>query len=506
MRTRIVDLKSTHPISAYLHSCMENSRALRNTVNFWIRNTMTGLKKTENERTELEKEVLATVFSSLHAANEKKLEKFCHVVRKSLIQTDKTMKRHALIFKALSRPFGLPDKEHCFLDYYQLDAISKQSHNEAYYNLPAQSNQKAIRKTAESWKGYFKALERWKKEPAAFLGRPRIPGYLRARETTAAFSNQICHLKNANGKTWLSFPGSDELVCVGNEKDFSGKFVKVEVSPHYGRCRILITMEDETADEDAVPDKPQRVLGIDPGVTNLLTCVGNFGDTPFIIAGGPVKARNQWFNKHKAQLCSLMQKGKDSKHSRKSSHALDTLSYKRETFFRDYFYKLSHYICRYCMSHKVDVIVFGHNEYQKQEIEMGKQNNQNFVSIPMERLLSILKTTAAKYGIPVVVREESYTSKASLLDMDVIPTYGKEKISEDQFSGKRLKRGVYCTGKGIMLNADVNAAGNILRKEYPDAFENTDLKYLSGNVRRIEFHDLYPECRGKEKAASKKAA
>ena len=64
----------------------------------------------------------------------------------------------------------------------------------------------------------------------------------------------------------------------------------------------------------------------------------------------------------------------------------------------------------------------------------------------------------------MIVREESYTSKASALDFDEIPNYGK-KEAHYSFSGKRIKRGLYRTSNGSLLNADVNGALNIARKE-----------------------------------------
>lgn len=137
------------------------------------------------------------------------------------------------------------------------------------------------------------------------------------------------------------------------------------------------------------------------------------------------------------------------------------------------------------------MIVIGHNKDQKQEINLGKQNNQSFVSIPFVRFEQILTNTAAKCGIPVVVQEESYTSKASVLDGDVIPTYG---IDDDHvhFSGKRVKRGLYRSADGTFLNADVNGAANVIRKKYPDAFDGQDLKYLWETTDVVKFTDLYP--------------
>ena len=127
---------------------------------------------------------------------------------------------------------------------------------------------------------------------------------------------------------------------------------------------------------------------------------------------------------------------------------------------------------------------------------MGKQNNQNFVSIPYTKFIRILKVVAAKFQIPVVVREESYTSRASLLDGDAIPTYGEKGAQEVQFSGKRVKRGLYQAKDGTLLNADVNGACNILRKEYPHAFDSiTDFSYLWQTTRSVGYKDLYPNAK-----------
>ena len=139
----------------------------------------------------------------------------------------------------------------------------------------------------------------------------------------------------------------------------------------------------------------------------------------------------------------------------------------------------------------MEVIVAGHNEDQKQNICIGRQNNQNFVSIPFCRFLDILRYTAAKAGIPVVLREESYTSKASLLDLDVIPTYKKGDTTNYTFSGKRVRRGLYKTDRGLFINADINGAGNILRKEYPYAYDGQNMKYLCETTEVVSYTDIY---------------
>lgn len=225
---------------------------------------------------------------------------------------------------------------------------------------------------------------------------------------------------------------------------------------------------------------------------NYLGVSNNFGAVPFVIKGGAVKSVNQRFNKRRSALLSALTKGSDSQHSVKYSEQLNTLSKKRDSFMRDYFYKCAWYVCRYAQAAGVEVIVMGHNEGQKQEITLGDKNNQHFVAIPYLKFITILKTVAAKCCIAVVIREESYTSRASLLDMDDIPTYKQGDDVKYQFSGKRIHRGLYRSGNGTVMNADINGASNILRKEYSHAFDNVkDFAYLYETTLAIGYKDLY---------------
>jgi putative transposase len=96
--------------------------------------------------------------------------------------------------------------------------------------------------------------------------------------------------------------------------------------------------------------------------------------------------------------------------------------------------------------------------------------------------------------IAFIDREESYTSKASLLDFDDIPTYSKNNKEKYTFSGRRIHRGLYKSKDGTLINADVNGAGNTIRKEYPDAFKGVDMTYLYKTTKVVKYTDLYSSC------------
>ena len=142
------------------------------------------------------------------------------------------------------------------------------------------------------------------------------------------------------------------------------------------------------------------------------------------------------------------------------SHITD----RRNRRISDVMHKSARYIINYCISHDIGTIVIGYNKDIKRNVNMGSQNNQNFVQIPTYQLRVLLMNLCERYGMQCIETEESYTSKASFLDLDELPVWNPEKPYHKPFSGKRVHCGLYVTGCNIMLNADVNGACNILRK------------------------------------------
>lgn len=126
--------------------------------------------------------------------------------------------------------------------------------------------------------------------------------------------------------------------------------------------------------------------------------------------------------------------------------------------------KAARKIIDYCIQNDIGTLVVGYNETFQQGADIGKANNQNFVSIPYGKLREKLEYLCELNGIIYVKQEESYTSKASFWDKDDIPVYNEDNPKSYVFSGKRIHRGLYKCSNGKMLNADVNGALNILRK------------------------------------------
>ncbi|MEG3934340.1 transposase [Microcoleus sp. T3_B1] len=227
-------------------------------------------------------------------------------------------------------------------------------------------------------------------------------------------------------------------------------------------------------------DEPESTLGeansvasIDLGLDNLVALTSNQpGFIPLLINGRPLKSINQFYNKRQAKLQSQL------RGNRKTSPRIQRLTRCRNQKVDNYLHHTSRVIVDRLTAEQIGTLVIGKNAQWKTEIELGKRTNQNFVSIPHSRLIEMLEYKARLAGITVIVKEESYTSRSNFLGLDPIPVYGKTE-KEPVFTGKRIKRGLYKTSTGQLINSDVNASYNILRKAIPNAFSFLDRELRS---------------------------
>lgn len=319
--------------------------------------------------------------------------------------------------------------------------------------------------------------------------------------SNTVFTNITCKLKNVNDITYLRFPKTKELLNLGTYLSKKDSLATVEVIPYYGKFKVIITLgnapkkitlKEKKEQEELKYKNAKRIFSIDLGVNNFVTISNNIETVPIVIKGKFIKSFNQYFNSKRAFLVSELTKGSNNYYIQ--TKALNNLSRKRENFFKDTFYKISHFILNECKIYNIDTVVIGKNDGWKQNINTGKVNNQNFVNIPFNKFITILTYILEKNNINVIEKEESYTSKASFLDNDDIPTYKEGDTTKYIFSGKRIERGLYKTNKGILINADINGASNILKKAIPNAFNNiSDFSYLYKTIKVINFNDIYKQ-------------
>jgi transposase, IS605 orfB family len=199
-----------------------------------------------------------------------------------------------------------------------------------------------------------------------------------------------------------------------------------------------------------------RYFSIDPGLNNIVSIYNNIGIRPLLYNGRPIKSINQYYNKTNAKLQSELPTNV------KTSKKLKLLSFKRSNKIDYEMHKISSHIINEAVKNNISKIFIGNNKGWKNEINIGRRNNQNFVNIPHTKLFNQLLYKGLLNGIEVIFTEESYTSKASFFDKDYLPKYGES--DNHKFSGRRISRGLYKDSKGNLWNADLNGGGNIMRK------------------------------------------
>jgi putative transposase len=241
---------------------------------------------------------------------------------------------------------------------------------------------------------------------------------------------------------------------------------QLRIVPRHGYyvVEVIYSREPVQANVD-----PSFCVGIDLGVTNLAAIASNReGFVPRLVNGRPLKAWNQWYNKRMKELKKRLPKNDRERVTKQMERITNT----RNRRIHHYLHTASKRIVDFLVQEGIGTIIVGKNPLWKQEVKNGRRNNQNFVNIPHARFIDMLTYKAALVGITVEVTEESYTSKASFLDLDEIPVYHSGDEEQHIFSGKRIGRRnrLYRTKDGHKICADVNGAYNILRKRRPDAF------------------------------------
>ena len=236
------------------------------------------------------------------------------------------------------------------------------------------------------------------------------------------------------------------------------KIKEIQIIPKFNARFFEIQYIYEVQEENLKLDT-NNALAIDLGINNLCTCVTNTGKS-FIIDGKKLKSINQFFNKQNAKLQSI----KDKQNIKRQTKQQYLISSKRKNRIDDYISKTCRYIINYCIVNNIGTLVIGYNQSFQNRTNLGRKNNQIFTQLPFGKVREKLEYLCKRYNINYILQEESYTSKASFFDNDELPIYNADNPQTYEFSGKRIKRGLYQTKNNYCFNADCNGALNILRK------------------------------------------
>jgi IS605 OrfB family transposase len=334
--------------------------------------------------------------------------------------------------------------------YNSIDIYHQTKNLEAYRYLPTKVSKQIVRRVSEAWSCWLAALKDWYKHPQKYLGKPKMPGYKHKERGR----NVVIYPRDAISKPALT-KGIVKLSQTLIELTTQAKnVVQVRIVPkldHYV-IEVVYTVED------APKSNGKYSAGVDLGLNNLMAITSNHpGMRPLLINGRPLKSINQFFNKRIAASQSIL-----------AIRQIKKLNSKRDRRIDNYLHTVSRRVIDWCQINDIGQLIIGNNQGWKQHINIGKKNNQEFTKIPHAKLISLLIYKAQLAGIEVVLTEESYTSKASALDGDQLPSFNPHSDIQPVFSGKRVKRGLYKTSTGRTINADTNGSMNIARKVIPN--------------------------------------
>ena len=372
------------------------------------------------------------------------------------------------------------------ISYTHIEKMMRVTENADFFSgLPRQTAQQMVKQSVTDFKNWIASLKEYKKHPEKYLGKPKMPRYKKSDLTTVIITNQDAVLYRDDIGMSLKLPLQKQRLYFSNLSS-DPVLKEVKIKPYYGRFLLCLTLEEPDV---AFDPSRSHVCAIDLGTDNFAAIVCDDYSSA-IYKGGAVLSKIQWFHKQRAKYVSIITKGHEKKHA--VSKRLRDLSFHYANFVKDQCHKISRSIIDFCMEHQCGTLILGVNLLWKQRFNMNKINNQNFVSMPITLLRTMITYKALNAGIRIIEQEESYTSKADLIANDRIPTYGVDD-KDASFSGKRIKRGLYRCSNGMILNADCHAAANIMRKAIPDIWKDTrDYTFLSApDV--YGFHKLNPK-------------
>lgn len=348
-----------------------------------------------------------------------------------------------------------------WLQYYDLDKFLRQdTEHPDYANMPtAQSAQQTLRLLDANWRSFFKAMKDWSKDRDKYSGKPKLPKY---KPKDGRFVLILTNQQIRQNENIISFPKSfcgftikSRCVTLSNFE----KLNQIRVIPQNQVFCIEIVYSISI--KDSFLQDNGRYMSIDLGLDNLAAIVTNTGLKPIIINGKGLKSNNQYYNKKTAYYQSIAKQMNDKNYTNR----LYRLTRKRNFKIEDSLHKVSKFIIDTALLNQITKIVIGNNKCWKQSVSLGKRTNQAFVNIPHQKLIDKICYKAQKCSIQVVITEESYTSGTSFLD--------NELPSKEYYNRKRrVHRGLFISNKGTPINADINAAYQIMKKVFPNEFSN----------------------------------
>lgn len=350
------------------------------------------------------------------------------------------------------------NRENGFKNYIETERLYKQNYHTQF--LHSHTYQWCLKILEQNWKSYFTSIKDYKKNPNKYLGKPKPPKFKnnKNKKNEVIFTKAGIRYKDGILKLSLSKIMRDKFQV--QSLNFDMKNVKIPISlSKIQQIRIqwdksskmwyLLIIWDKEVESKVTGN---NVMAIDLGLDNLATCVFKDNEQCIIFSGKHLKSKNAYYNKKIARLTSIAMKQYNDSKNFKRTKKIIKLQKKRNDYIKDKLHKISKKIVELALTMNCNTIVIG-------DIKGIKQENyaKSFVQIPQQELVDKIKYKAELVGLKVVMINESYTSGCSAIDLEEINKANYNK-------SRRITRGLFKTNNGMLINADVNGALNILRK------------------------------------------
>ena len=366
-----------------------------------------------------------------------------------------------------------------FLANTEVYALMKE--NENWIELPRKISNQVWKQSTGAWSSWLKSLRKFTADPTGYTGRPRIPRYKQVTNCLT-YPQDALNLKSSP-KGFIKLSQTNIVLDISK---VPGEIVEVKILPRKDSFIIKATYKLKKEKKQL---NKKRIAGIDLGVNNLIAVATNQVDIQHIlISGRKLKSINNYWNKQVAKLQKQLPQGQFT------SKRIAKLTEKRNNVIDTMLHRISFYVVKWLVDNKIGTLIIGKNNGWKNKINLGAKNNQKFVNIPHSRLIDLITYKYEAFYGKVILTEESYTSRCSALDLEVLRKYKKPKVVDENttgeakeavkvvkkkpdvkrkpFVGNRIYRGLFKTATGIKINADINGALNIIRKASKKSLDN----------------------------------
>jgi IS605 OrfB family transposase len=347
-----------------------------------------------------------------------------------------------------------------------------------------------IKRIKANFKTYFTNLEAYKQNPNLFTGIPKPPKPKNLSKITnySVELDKYCSLSFARleKENLVGINLSNSMIYIHIDKKQVEKLTEINklnsANLVYDNGNLYLQISYLKSVSRFTPHVSRKYASIDIGINNLMAVFVDDETTPSLIVDGTLfKYYNSKFNRLIAKLNESKSKEvlewaesktgikypvKYTEEGRKISKFISFLYSKRNRFFHDQFHKLSKRVVEYLYLHGVSDLFISKNLAELKnngECNLNKSTKQNFIQIPIMKLLQNIEYKAQEYGINVHYIDERYTSKASCISDDIKSIQDNPDLT-NAFKGKRVKRGLFLDAViNKVFNADINGAVNHIK-------------------------------------------